>query len=300
MTSFRPLFKFIYGVERMKKNIIYKVSLFFLIALTVSIVIPGCTQKEEETETVITTSPLPESELLRTEDSGDFVFAVYEDYVEVTGYSGTSETVTVPELYDNTRIMSIGKSAFEGNSSVKYVVLSSNVVNIDTSAFSRCKNLESIDMPGVRSISPSAFKDSGLRSVELPSVLENLGRYSFSGTSLEIITLPGSIVRSGDYVFSGCTSLKSVTFDEGFPEVSSRMFSGCTALTEVVISKGIKTIGDYAFAYCTGLKKVTVPSETAVKDGAFYGISNLTICSESGSSAESYSKKYNVTFEVVS
>ena len=90
--------------------------------------------------------------------------------------------------------MSIGKSAFEGNSSVKYVVLSSSIVNIDTSAFSRCKNLESIDMPGVRSISPSAFKDSGLRSVELPSVLENLGRYSFSGTSLEIITLPGSIV----------------------------------------------------------------------------------------------------------
>ena len=91
----------------MKKNIICKISLFFLIALTVSIVIPGCTEKEEETETVITTSPLPESELLRTEDSGDFVFAVYEDYVEVTGYSGKSETVTVPELYDNTRVMSI-------------------------------------------------------------------------------------------------------------------------------------------------------------------------------------------------
>ena len=263
-------------------------------------VIPGCTEKEEKSETVITTSPLPESELLRTEDSGDFVFAVYEDYTEVTGYSGASETVTVPEFYDNTKIMSIGKSAFEGNSSLKHVILSANVVNIDTSAFSRCKNLESIDMPGVRSISPSAFKDSGLRSAELPDVLENLGRYSFSGTSLEIITLPGSIVRSGDYVFSGCTSLKSVTFNDGFSEISSRMFSGCTALNEVVISSGVKAIGDYAFAYCTGLKKVTIPSETTVGDGAFYGISNLAICSGSGSSAESYTKKYNVTFEKVS
>ena len=284
----------------MVKDIVYKIPVFFLIALTVFMVIPGCTEKEEKSETVITTSPLPESELLRTEDSGDFVFAVYEDYTEVTGYSGASETVTVPEFYDNTKIMSIGKSAFEGNSSLKHVILSANVVNIDTSAFSRCKNLESIDMPGVRSISPSAFKDSGLRSAELPDVLENLGRYSFSGTSLEIITLPGSIVRSGDYVFSGCTSLKSVTFNDGFSEISSRMFSGCTALNEVVISSGVKAIGDYAFAYCTGLKKVTIPSETTVGDGAFYGISNLAICSGSGSSAESYTKKYNVTFENVS
>ncbi len=284
----------------MVKDIVYKIPVFFLIALTVFMVIPGCTEKEEKSETVITTSPLPESELLRTEDSGDFVFAVYEDYTEVTGYSGASETVTVPEFYDNTKIMSIGKSAFEGNSSLKHVILSANVVNIDTSAFSRCKNLESIDMPGVRSISPSAFKDSGLRSAELPDVLENLGRYSFSGTSLEIITLPGSIVRSGDYVFSGCTSLKSVTFNDGFSEISSRMFSGCTALNEVVISSGVKAIGDYAFAYCTGLKKVTIPSETTVGDGAFYGISNLAICSGSGSSAESYTKKYNVTFEKVS
>ena len=284
----------------MVKDIVYKIPVFFLIALTVFMVIPGCTEKEEKSETVITTSPLPESELLRTEDSGDFVFAVYEDYTEVTGYSGASETVTVPEFYDNTKIMSIGKSAFEGNSSLKHVILSANVVNIDTSAFSRCKNLESIDMTGVRSISPSAFKDSGLRSAELPDVLENLGRYSFSGTSLEIITLPGSIVRSGDYVFSGCTSLKSVTFNDGFSEISSRMFSGCTALNEVVISSGVKAIGDYAFAYCTGLKKVTIPSETTVGDGAFYGISNLAICSGSGSSAESYTKKYNVTFEKVS
>ena len=284
----------------MVKDIVYKIPVFFLIALTVFMVIPGCTEKEEKSETVITTSPLPESELLRTEDSGDFVFAVYEDYTEVTGYSGASETVTVPEFYDNTKIMSIGKSAFEGNSSLKHVILSANVVNIDTSAFSRCKNLESIDMPGVRSISPSAFKESGLRSAELPDVLENLGRYSFSGTSLEIITLPGSIVRSGDYVFSGCTSLKSVTFNDGFSEISSRMFSGCTALNEVVISSGVKAIGDYAFAYCTGLKKVTIPSETTVGDGAFYGISNLAICSGSGSSAESYTKKYNVTFEKVS
>ena len=284
----------------MVKDIVYKIPVFFLIALTVFMVIPGCTEKEEKSETVITTSPLPESELLRTEDSGDFVFAVYEDYTEVTGYSGASETVTVPEFYDNTKIMSIGKSAFEGNSSLKHVILSANVVNIDTSAFSRCKNLESIDMPGVRSISPSAFKDSGLRSAELPDVLENLGRYSFSGTSLEIITLPGSIVRSGDDVFSGCTSLKSVTFNDGFSEISSRMFSGCTALNEVVISSGVKAIGDYAFAYCTGLKKVTIPSETTVGDGAFYGISNLAICSGSGSSAESYTKKYNVTFEKVS
>lgn len=284
----------------MVKDIVYKIPVFFLIVLTVFMVIPGCTEKEEKSETVITTSPLPESELLRTEDSGDFVFAVYEDYTEVTGYSGTSETVTVPEFYDNTKIMSIGKSAFEGNSSLKHVILSANVVNIETSAFSRCKNLESIDMPGVRSISPSAFKDSGLRSAELPDVLENLGRYSFSGTSLEIITLPGSIVRSGDYVFSGCTSLKSVTFNDGFSEISSRMFSACTALSEVVISSGVKAIGDYAFAYCTGLKKITIPSETTVGDGAFYGISNLAICSGSGSPAESYTKRYNVTFEKVS
>ena len=69
---------YIWGRENEKKYYLYNIFIF-LIALTVSIVIPGCTEKEEETETVITTSPLPESELLRTEDSGDFVFAGAEE-----------------------------------------------------------------------------------------------------------------------------------------------------------------------------------------------------------------------------
>lgn len=258
----------------------------------------GC-KKSEGSSTIITTSPLPECELLSTVTDGDFVIAVYEEYAEITGYNGSSESVTVPEEYDGTALRSIGKGAFEGNRSIRTVTLPETVVNIADDAFRRCEKLEAIDMPSVKSIGPSAFKESGLRSVKLPDVLQNLGRYSFSGSRLEYIELPGSIVRSGDYVFSGCESLVSIAFDEGFYEISNRMFSGCTSLTEVVLPEGIETVGEYAFAYCSAMTAITVPAEAAIKDGAFYGDGNITIRSAKGSSAEAYAERYKVAFEAV-
>lgn len=276
----------------MKKSLIILAA-----ALTLTAALCSCERRSSGTA-VETTSPLPECDLLRTEKSGDFTYAVYEEYVEITGYSGSSTNVSVPSEYSGAAVLSIGKSAFEGNKLIESVTLPASVVNIDASAFKNCEKLTSVTMPGVKSIGASAFFRSALREAELPETLQNLGRQSFAETKLEFIELPGSIVRSGDYVFSACHELKSVSFADGFPEISVRMFSDCTSLEAVSLPSSVSAVGSYAFAYCTNLKTVTIDGKTSVGDGVFHECNDLTIRSSKGSAAEKYASTYSIPFEV--
>lgn len=62
----------------------------------------------------------------------------------------------------------IGEHAFEGNSSIKKVVLTPNVTCISTSAFAHCASLEEINLENVLTIEKDAFyKCEKLRSVVL-------------------------------------------------------------------------------------------------------------------------------------
>lgn len=276
-----------------KKALIISTAVLVLTAMLCS-----CERRTGKTA-VETTSPLPECDLLRTEKSGDFTYAVYEEYVEITGYSGSGANVSVPSEYADAAVLSIGKSAFEGNKLIESVTLPASVVNIDASAFKNCEKLSSVTMPGVKSIGASAFFRSALREAELPETLQNLGRQSFANTKLEFIELPGSIVRSGDYVFSGCSELKSVSIADGFPEISVRMFSNCTALEAISIPSSVSAVGSYAFTYCTQLKTATIDGKTSIGDGVFHECNDLTIRSSEGSPAEKYAETYSIPFEVI-
>lgn len=279
------------------KNIRKKAVIFLAAALALVTALCSCERQKGKTA-VETTSPLPECDLLRTEKSGDFTYAIYEEYVEITGYSGNAASVSVPSEYSGGKVLSIGKAAFQGNKLIESVTLPESVLNIEAAAFKNCEKLSSAAIPGVKSIGASAFFNTALREIELPEVLENLGRQSFSNTKLEFAELPGGIVRSGDYVFSGCTELKSVSFADGFSEISVRMFSGCTALESVSVPDSVSAVGGYAFTFCTGLKTVTLGGKTDIGDGAFHGCDSLTIRSAAGSPAEKYASLYGIPFEV--
>ena len=84
------------------------------------------------------------------------------------------DSVVIPDSVTN-----IGQSAFEFCTMLTKVSLSRNLSRIPRKCFYYCDNLESIKIPaGVTHIENSAFEESGIKYIELPSTLQYLAQYS--------------------------------------------------------------------------------------------------------------------------
>lgn len=62
----------------------------------------------------------------------------------------------------------------------------------------------------------------------------------------------------GDYAFSYCSELTSVTIPDSVTSIGDSAFNGCSGLTNVTIGNGVTSIGDYAFEECSGLKNIDI------------------------------------------
>lgn len=91
-------------------------------------------------------------------------------------------SVVIPDSVTN-----IGQSAFEFCTMLNEVSLSSNISRIPRKCFYHCDNLESIKIPaGVTHIENSAFEESGIKYIELPSTLQYLAQHSLLSQSRDI------------------------------------------------------------------------------------------------------------------
>ncbi len=65
-----------------------------------------------------------------------------------------------------------------------------------------------------------------------------------------IITFDGDVTSIGNYAFSGCSSLTSITIPEGVTSIGDHVFDWCHSLKSVTISDSVTSIGDGAFTGC--------------------------------------------------
>ncbi len=158
---------------------------------------------------------------------------------------------------DDGSVTKIGKSAFDGCSSLKSVTIPDSVTEIGDCAFCDCNSLT---------------------SVTIPDSVKKIGDSVFSGcTGLTSMTIPDSVKKIGDSVFSCCSSLTRVTIPDSATEIGYGAFFGCRSLTSVTMPDSITKIGEDAFRYCSSLTSVTIPdSVTKIGDSAFDGCSSLT------------------------
>ena len=135
--------------------------------------------------------------------------------------------------------------------------------------------------------------------LRIPSEIEGypvtiIGDFAFSDcTGLTSVTIPDSVTIIGECAFYGCTGLTSVTIPDSVASVCPFAFSGCIGLTSIDIPDCVTVIREGSFSGCTGLTSVTIPDSVAsIGDGAFNGCTGLTAfvvsqghphyCSENG------------------
>ena len=224
-------------------------------------------------------------------------------------------SVTIPDS-----VTSIGSGAFEYCTSLTSITIPNSVTSIGYMAFDNCTSLKSVTIPGsVRSIAGNAFcQCSSLLSIEVSDNNKNYSSFDgvlFNKDKTELITypagkpndtyeIPNSVTSIGEWAFSECESLTSVTIPDSVTSIGSSAFyntayysyvsnwdngvlyiSNCLidtncnfdSTTDYIIKDGTRIIADSAFSVCESLASVTIPnSVTSIGKEAFYNCASLT------------------------
>jgi hypothetical protein len=255
---------------------------------------------------------------------GDFEYATAKQCVVIVKYKGSAEHLAIPDkikglpvgfIWNDAfyccenlisvtipdRVLCIGDNVFFGCIGLNSVSIPNSVVKIGSNVFYNCVSLSRVAIPkSVAEIGYNAFSDcTGLTSITvdpdnsnftgvngvlfdkpmktlikypegkigeytIPDSVAEIGDYAFSGcTGLNSVSIPDSVVKIGDSAFSDCTGLNSITIPDSVTEIGKDAFEKCSELTSITISESVTEIGKDAFAGCDRLTDITVDAQNS-------------------------------------
>ena len=185
-------------------------------------------------------------------------------------------------LYNKDKTTLIGWPAAKG-----YITIPHSVKTIGGRAFYLCDALTSVYIPAIcTSIGDNPFYGcTALKEIVVDEdnpnysaadgALYNKDKTTLIGwpTAEGDITIPLSVTTIGDYAFSYCSALTSVSMPS-VTTIGDYAFSSCEALS-LFFMPSVTMIDGGAFPICRALTSVEMPSVTTIGDGAFGGCRDL-------------------------
>ena len=225
--------------------------------------------------------------------SSGLEYKIIGDHVEITGYTGNSPLVVIPDRIAGFPVTSIGTEAFFCCDLLTDIELPDSLTSIGSRAFYNCSSLTEIELPeSITTIGDGAFFSCiKLTEFIIPEGVVSIGEQAFyKCVGLTGIDIPASVVTVGSEAFSLCSGLLDIRVDENNRNYSSDdrgiLFNkektlliaapgGITDSYEVPV--GVTAIGKYAFFFCNSLLGITIPdSVVIIDDSAIYGCGSLT------------------------
>ena len=198
---------------------------------------------------------------------GDYAFMYCENLESITMsdglqsigkyafYGAYAESIEIPDSVEY-----IGSAAFGGCSRMISVKLPRNLNNIGTNPFEDCTSLQTLIMPesnvrfrvedgvlyGGRALIcyPAGLTD---KTFTIPSRVERIFNYSFSGCMLEEVIIPWGVENIGAGAFASCENLKTVNIPSSVESIEAFTFMNCNNLESILIPGSITSIDDTAF-----------------------------------------------------
>ena len=205
----------------------------------------------------------------------DGVYTVPNGVTKI-GVGAFDGQITLKKVVLPYTLQEIGKNAFYNCYSLEEVVFMtdtgdaatgvSNLTTMGESAFYNCTALKAIDLSRTKlaHIPANAFFNcSVLASVSLPTTLVSIGN---SGTTLN---------TSGANAFQDCTALTSITFPSGLKYINGSNNFKNTGLTSVTLPASLEMLGNSTFANCASLKEATFTGNITSFDSSVFSSTAL-------------------------
>ena len=196
-------------------------------------------------------------------------------------YSPYSDLITSVVVEDG--VTSVGTDAFMYYENITSVTLADSVTKIGDYAFFCATDLTSINLENVTYLGGSSLQGTALSQVTLSNNLTYYGGYALASTDITSITIPASLTTLGEAPFAYCSSLSTITVEDG--NTVCKVVDGVlynydmTVLicypagksgSEFTIPDGVVELGDFAFGN-TSLTTINfADSVTTIGGDCFY------------------------------
>ena len=217
---------------------------------------------------------------------GNFKFILLEDgTAEITGYTGNSANLVVPDTLDGYKVTGIGDDAFYSCDSLTSITIPDSVTQMGANPFRFCEKLTSIRVspghPTLATIDGVLFDKAEKKLICYP--------YEFTASSYAV---PNGIRSIGKWAFCDCDSLTSITLPDGLTSIGEGAFSNCDSLTSITIPDSVTQMGANPFRSCKKLTSIRVspshPTLVTIDGVLFDKAEKKLICYPYAFTASSY------------
>lgn len=131
---------------------------------------------------------------------------------------------------------------------------------------------------GCTEIADKVFAESPVVSVTLPNSVTKIGENLFSSCqTLKEVKLSDNLTELKPFTFAGCSSLKKVTMSDRITSFPEGLFFGCSSLQSIPFTSSIGSLEIDVCRDCENITSVKIPEGvTEIKTGAFAGCSKLS------------------------
>ena len=162
-------------------------------------------------------------------------------------------------------ITEIPERCFYNCKNLQILTLPTSITTLKSYAFFNCISISDIGLSNthVSVIENYCFMNSGIRSLSSSSKI-SLGYGSFTNSNIFEVNIKTESIP--EECFKNCSSLTSLTLNEGITSILDSSFRSCISLSSFTIPSSVKTIRFYAFMSCTQLKTVTLSLHSEISE----------------------------------